>query len=782
MDYNPHACGCRSGTSSAACQCVWTKQTRATWSPEYFRGCRRALHTSSEAMKDITERSATLKPADASLRKRNVARMLFPQRIVQANEGYAVSRGHVHSNYVHEQSICIDKPKINSITTSSTDNTATNCHASANHLSTPAKTMAYPTSWASDKGWEIDYDSADETVYLADITADDHELEGCWTGYEEELFQIERDRKKGASNADGFLFDNGPDNRMVMRLGQRFEDDFQFRRAIEVLAIRDGIKLCIMHNSSTCVSCECSDLDCDWKLTGVKEHTSNVFVISNLTPEHMCKKRWLKLQWGTKWIAAKFLHIWKVNVGQEISVLANEIAATYGMQCPLWKLNAVDSTATKWLRTDHAHGYAQLLQYKHEMEDINDRNIVIIETTTDDPLRPEVFKRMFVFLYDTAYAFKTRCRTLITIDGWEIDGPYKSVMLVAVCRDGNDVVLPIAFCEVQEENLDSWAFFLKNLTYGLRFERGEGLCILADGDNGVDEVVEEFLPYAVYRQCCFSLYGRMVVKFPDVQLHSAFWGACRSTDRKSFIHHMSIIETVNIECHNWLKDTDSKTWALFSMPQWVKSTEVTKSSSEQLRIWLSKFLDLNVAQRYTTITRTIAEMFQRRYLAGWEWVYDKITPAARQQIIHNVFESDGWNVDMPSNNAVSFVSRHGFVFEVNRELMTCSCRLWQLSGIPCEHACRCIHSWGDKLDKYVHRLWSVDEYRSAYGPGMQMLREITHWEWQTKDNVLPPMKNSTNSSASNEANCHSKAFRCGLTRRRSIRASGLPYVCPHGHR
>ncbi|KAK9192772.1 hypothetical protein WN944_003465 [Citrus x changshan-huyou] len=642
MDNNPHACGCRSGTSSATCECIWTKETRATGSHEYFRGCYRPLHTGSEAMKDITETTATLKHSDGSMRKRNVARVLFPQRMVQPTEGYQVSHAHVHTNYVHEHSIIIDQPKTNSITTWSTcdgsvsnkrrqlisdaevvrvisiintDNTASNGHASANHLSTPDKTMAYPTSWASDKGWETDYDSADETVYLPDITPDDHELEGCWTGYEDELFQIERDRKKGASNADGFLFDNGPDNQMVMRLGQRFEDDFQFRRAIKVLAIWD-----------------------------VKEHTNNVFVISHLTPEHTCKKRWLKLQWGTKWIAAKFLHI--------------------------WKLNAVDSTATKWLRTDHADGYAQLIQYKHEMEDINDRNIVIIETITDHPLRP------------------------------------KNVMLVAVCRDGNDAVLPIAFCEVQEENLDSWAFFLTNLTYGLRFERGEGLCILADGDNGVDEVVEEFLPYAVYRQCCFTLYGRMVRNFPDVRLHSAFWGACRSTERKSFIDQMSIIETVNIKCHNWLKDTDSKTWPLFSMPQWVKSTEVTKSASEQLRIWLIKFLDLNVAQRYTTITRTIAEMFQRRYLAGWEW------------------------------------------------------------------------SWGDKLEKYVHRLWSVDEYRSAYGPGMQMLLEITHWEWQTKDNVLPPMKNSTNSSGSNEANCHSKAFKCGLTRRRLIRASGLPLSTP----
>lgn len=40
-------------------------------------------------------------------------------------------------------------------------------------------------------------------------------------------------------------------------------------------------------------------------------------------------------------------------------------------------------------------------------------------------------------------------------------------MLVAVYLDGNDAVLPIAFCGVQEENLDSWAFFLKHLYEGL---------------------------------------------------------------------------------------------------------------------------------------------------------------------------------------------------------------------------------------------------------------------------------------------------------------------------
>lgn len=96
-----------------------------------------------------------------------------------------------------------------------------------------------------------------------------------------------------------------------MKLGQRFKDGFQFRRALEVQAIRDSIKLCKMDNTSTCISCKCSDLSCDWKITAMKEHATKMFIISDITPVHTCMKRLSKSLWGTKWIAAKFLHKWK---------------------------------------------------------------------------------------------------------------------------------------------------------------------------------------------------------------------------------------------------------------------------------------------------------------------------------------------------------------------------------------------------------------------------------------------------------------------------------------
>lgn len=180
-------------------------------------------------------------------------------------------------------------------------------------------------------------------------------------GYEDELFQIELDRKKEIRAANGFLFENVFNNQLVIKLGQRYKYAFQFKRALEVQAIWDGIKLCKLENTSTCVSCECSNLDCDWKIIAVKEHKGSVFIISDITLKHTCKKRLSKLQWGTKWIAAKFFHRWKQNAHQQLDMLGNEIAATYRIQCPIWKLNAIDTIARMWLKIDDGEGYVQLL-------------------------------------------------------------------------------------------------------------------------------------------------------------------------------------------------------------------------------------------------------------------------------------------------------------------------------------------------------------------------------------------------------------------------------------
>lgn len=76
------------------------------------------------------------------------------------------------------------------------------------------------------------------------ITGDKYELEGYSSDNDKTSFY--RSIENGEESGDeGFLFVSWS-NRMVIRLGQRFKDVCQFRRALEVIAIREGFKICIV--------------------------------------------------------------------------------------------------------------------------------------------------------------------------------------------------------------------------------------------------------------------------------------------------------------------------------------------------------------------------------------------------------------------------------------------------------------------------------------------------------------------------------------------------------
>lgn len=54
-------------------------------------------------------------------------------------------------------------------------------------------------------------------------------------------------------------------------------------------------------------------------------------------------------------------------------------------------------------------------------------------------------------------------------------------------------------------------------------------------------------------------------------------------------------------------------------------------------------------------------------------------------------------------------------------LKTCSCRLWDLTGIPCPHAIICIHWMGKDPDVYVDDNLKKSVYIRVYEQLMQPL-------------------------------------------------------------
>lgn len=61
---------------------------------------------------------------------------------------------------------------------------------------------------------------------------------------------------------------------------------------------------------------------------------------------------------------------------------------------------------------------------------------------------------------------------------------------------------------------------------------------------------------------------------------------------------------------------------------------------------------------------------------------------------------------------------HLRLFSVDLKERTCSCKRWDLTGIPCKHAIATIWVKKDELEKYVHECYTVEQYRKSYYPSI----------------------------------------------------------------
>ena len=73
------------------------------------------------------------------------------------------------------------------------------------------------------------------------------------------------------------------------------------------------------------------------------------------------------------------------------------------------------------------------------------------------------FRRFFVFFDASRRGFFGGCRQFIGIDGCFLKGPYKGVLLSTVSVDTNYGIYPLVICAVENENTESWVYFLEKL-------------------------------------------------------------------------------------------------------------------------------------------------------------------------------------------------------------------------------------------------------------------------------------------------------------------------------
>jgi hypothetical protein len=87
----------------------------------------------------------------------------------------------------------------------------------------------------------------------------------------------------------------------------------------------------------------------------------------------------------------------------------------------------------------------------------------------------------------------------------------------------------------------------------------------------------------------------------------------------------------------------------------------------------------------------------------------------------------------------------GFRFVVSLPDHTCTCRVWQGSGIPCKHAISYSTSIPSaKLEDHVDEYFSVNKFKAAYEDSIPSIPDKTMWPKATHEEFMhPPLLKST---------------------------------------
>ena len=128
-------------------------------------------------------------------------------------------------------------------------------------------------------------------------------------------------------------------------------------------------------------------------------------------------------------------------------------------------------------------------------------NVVVVSGRQSQDALP-IFQKMYICLTAVREGFLVGCRRLIGLDGCFLKGLMKGQLLVAVGRDGNNHMFPIACAVVEKETYESWTWFLQQLKLDLGIEDGLGWSIVSD----MQKVSIIFIEYVILIRYLFQVF------------------------------------------------------------------------------------------------------------------------------------------------------------------------------------------------------------------------------------------------------------------------------------
>ncbi|XP_044500467.1 uncharacterized protein LOC123221657 isoform X2 [Mangifera indica] len=468
----------------------------------------------------------------------------------------------------------------------------------------------------------------------------------------------------------------------ITGVGQRFSSVHEFREQLRKYAIAHQFAFRYKKNDSHRVTVKCKAEGCPWRIHASRLSTTQLICIKKMNPTHTCEGAAVTTghQATRSWVAGIIKEKLKIFPNYKPKDIVNDIKVEYGIQLNYFQAWRGKEIAKEQLQGSYKEAYNQLPFLCEKIKETNPGSFATFTTKEDSS-----FHRLFVSFHASLYGFLQDAET-----------------------DNN------------------WHWFLLQLKTALSATPCP-ITFVADKQKGLRESIAEIFKDSYHAYCLRYLTEQLIRDVKGQFSHEVkrlvvedLYAAAYAPRPEGFQRSIENIKSISLEAYNWIMQSEPQNWAN-AFFQGARYNHIASNFGELFYSWVSDAHELPITQMVDMIRSKIMELTYTRRADSNLWM-TRMTPSMEEKLEKEDLKVRNLQVLLSTGSTCEV--RGDTVEVVDMDHWDCTCKGWQLTGLPCCHAIAVISCIGRSPYDYCSRYFTTEMYRVTYSETVHPIPDL----------------------------------------------------------
>jgi len=231
--------------------------------------------------------------------------------------------------------------------------------------------------------------------------------------------------------------------------------------------------------------------------------------------------------------------------------------------------------------------------------------------------------------------------------------------------------------------------------------------------QGLLNAVAELFPNIEHRMCTRHIYANWRKKYRDEDFQKPFWMCAKASSIPFFNYCRAKLAQLTPDGAKDMMKTNPKHWSRAWFNIGSNCDSVDNNMCESFNNWIVDVRAHPIISMLEGIRTNVFVRIQQNRTKASKW---------NTRICPNILKKVNKYIDLAQSCSGIWNGKDGYEvrqkdkrYIVDIEKRTCSCRYWQLAGIPCAHAITALFYSSQPAKDYIAQCYSVEVYNKIYG-------------------------------------------------------------------